>query len=236
MPPRGQSPLSRRRLLQLTGDDTSKRRTFLQALGCLGVGSLAGCVSEVLPTSGEVTPQPTPSGPVDETVRLTAERGTVRPGGTGIETWLYDGTFPGPELRIPEGDVLQADVTNQLPDGTTIHWHGVPVPNPMDGMPNVTQEPISTGGTYTYKYRAEPAGTYFYHSHVGLQFERALVEEESSHVEYDREYTVFLDEEPRLPSSLPGGPEGGGGGPSGDDGRVGNGPGGGGGPGGPDGG
>ncbi|WP_321112609.1 multicopper oxidase family protein [Halorussus salinisoli] len=181
----------------------------------------------------------TPSEPADTKIQLTAKQGTVRPGdGSGTETWLYDGTFPGPELRVPEGDVLQADVTNQLPEGTTVQWHGVPVPNPMDGVPDVTQTPISNGETYTYKYRAEPTGTYFYHSHVGLQFDRALVgpliiEEESPHVEYDCEYTVFLDdyldEKPRLPSNLPAGPGGGprgDGGPGGDGGMGGDGPGG----------
>ncbi|NHN47976.1 multicopper oxidase family protein [Halostella sp. JP-L12] len=243
----------------MTGEKTSKRRTLLQSLGSLGVASLAGCVSDSLlgndengdrgrrgATDGEVTPRPIPSGPADENVRLTAKQGAVQPGGdSGTETWLYDEKFPGPELRIPEGNVLQADVTNQLPEGTTVHWHGIPVPNPMDGVPDVTQDPISNDQTDTYKYRAEPAGTYFYHSHVGLQFDRALVgpliiEEESPHVEYDREYTVFLDdyldEAPRLPSSLPGGgPGGDGGGPGGGGGGPGDGggPGGGGGGGGP---
>jgi FtsP/CotA-like multicopper oxidase with cupredoxin domain len=242
----------------MTGDSPSKRRTFLESIAGLGVVSLAGCVSGVLPTDGEndqerqdttggeVTPRPPPSGPADENVQLTAEQGTIRPGGdssSGTETWLYDGTAPGPELRVREGDVLQADVTNELPEETTVHWHGVPVPNSVDGVPDVTQEPISNGETFTYKYRAEPSGTYLYHSHVGLQFDRALVgplviEEESPHVEYDREYTVFLndylDEEPRLPENLP---MGGGGGPGGGNGGMGgNGPGdGGGGPGGMDG-
>ncbi len=235
----------------MTGEKPSKRRVLLQSLGSLGVASLAGCMSELPPISGEdgdqesrdvtddeVTPRPAPSGPADKNVRLTAEQGTIQPGGgSRTETWLYDGKFPGPEIRIPTGDVLQADVTNRLPEETTVHWHGIPVPNPMDGVPDVTQQPISNGETYTYKYRAEPAGTYLYHSHVGLQFDRALVgpliiEEESPHVEYDREYTVFLDdyldETPRLPSSLPRGPSGGPGGGGRGPGGGGRGPGGGG--------
>jgi len=79
----------------------------------------------------------------------------------------------------------------------------------MDGVPDVTQAPVSSDETFEYEYEASPAGTYVYHSHVGLQLDRGLygtliVEEESSHVEYDREYTLQLDdylgEEPALDS------------------------------------
>ncbi|MFC7193847.1 multicopper oxidase domain-containing protein [Halosimplex aquaticum] len=80
---------------------------------------------------------------------------------------MYEGQFPGPELRVQEGDVLSVELTNDLQAKTTIHWHGIPVANPMDGVPNVTQDPIDSGETFTYTFRAEPAGTYFYHSHVG---------------------------------------------------------------------
>ena len=142
------------------------------------------------------------------------------------ENWLYNGEFPGPELRLNEGDVFEAELTNGLSEGTTIHWHGVPVPNAMDGVPNVTQQPVDSGDSFTYKFRAEPAGTYFYHSHVGLQLDRGLlaplvIQESDPHVEYDREYTVvlddYLDREPRplSESGFGGGPGGMGGGPGG---------------------
>jgi FtsP/CotA-like multicopper oxidase with cupredoxin domain len=78
------------------------------------------------------------------------------------QSWLYNGRFPGPELRVPEGDILRVPITNDLPEGTTIHWHGVPVPNAMDGVPDVTQQPIQPDSTFTYTFQAEPAGTYFY--------------------------------------------------------------------------
>jgi FtsP/CotA-like multicopper oxidase with cupredoxin domain len=112
---------------------------------------------------------------------------------------MYEGQYPGPELRVQEGDVLRATLSNDLGEETTVHWHGVPVPNPVDGVPNVTQEPVPSGETFTYTFRAEPPGTYFYHSHVGLQLDRGLlgpliIEERDPHIEYDREYVVVLDD------------------------------------------
>ncbi|MFQ3320796.1 multicopper oxidase family protein [Halorubrum sp. ASP1] len=194
------SGLSRRKILQLSGIST--------------LGALAGCASPLPGTDDgggrAVTPRPTVTADPDTSVSLTATSGTIRPASdTSTTTWLYDGQYPGPELRVQEGDVLSVELANDLQEETTIHWHGIPVANPVDGVPNVTQEPVASGDTFTYKFRAEPAGTYFYHSHVGLQLDRGLlgpliVEERDPHVEYDREYVVVLDDylsrEPRLPS------------------------------------
>ncbi|WP_415383440.1 multicopper oxidase family protein [Halosimplex sp. TS25] len=177
-----------------------------------------------------MTPRSTVTSEPDTSVDLTAASGTIRPApDTSTTNWMYEGQFPGPELRVQEGNVLSVEVTNDLQAETTIHWHGIPVANPMDGVPNVTQEPIASGDTFTYTFRAEPAGTYFYHSHVGLQLDRGLhgpliVEERDPRVEYDREYVVVVDdylpEEPELPSD---GGMGGGGGRDGGGGRGGGG-------------
>ena len=80
--------------------------------------------------------------------------------------WAYDGRVPGPELRLKQGERLRVAVTNRLPEGTTVHWHGVRVPNAMDGVPHVTQAPIAAnGGTFVYEFEAKDAGTYWYHPH-----------------------------------------------------------------------
>ncbi|WP_394346459.1 multicopper oxidase family protein [Haloarcula amylovorans] len=157
-----------------------------------------------------MTPRSTVTSNPDKSRSLTAGPGTIQPApDTSTTNWMYEGQFPGPELRVQEGDVLSVELTNDLQEETTIHWHGIPVPNPVDGVPNVTQDPIAPGDTFTYTFRAEPAGTYFYHSHVGLQLDRGLlgpliVEEREPHVEYDREYVVVLDDylpgDPRPPS------------------------------------
>lgn len=85
--------------------------------------------------------------------------------GTTIAAFTYNGTVPGPMIRVTEGDQVRVVVKNELPEATTVHWHGVEVPNAMDGVPGVTQDPIEPGETFTYEFVAKPAGTFMYHSH-----------------------------------------------------------------------
>lgn len=180
-----------------------------------------------------MTPRPAPSAPADTTAALRAKPEATRPtANSSEESWFYNGEYPGPELRVAEGEILEVELANDLPEETTIHWHGVPVSNGMDGVPNVTQQPVEAGGSFTYKFRAEPAGTYFYHSHAGLQLDRGLfapliIEERDPHVASDREYTIVADDyldgapQPLSDGDSDRGPMGGGG-----PGRVDDGPGG----------
>ncbi|MHB0923558.1 MAG: multicopper oxidase family protein [Bellilinea sp.] len=85
--------------------------------------------------------------------------------GVTVTAWSYNGTVPGPMIRVTEGEKVRILVKNELDDPTTIHWHGVEVPNAMDGVPDVTQAPIQPGETFTYEFIAKPAGTFMYHSH-----------------------------------------------------------------------
>jgi multicopper oxidase len=73
---------------------------------------------------------------------------------------LYNGQFPGPEIRVTEGERLRVTVENGLPEPTTIHWHGIPVPNAMDGVPGVTQDPIQPGETFVYDFVTDIPGSY----------------------------------------------------------------------------
>lgn len=77
--------------------------------------------------------------------------------------WTYNGQIPGPEIRVKEGERLRVVIKNKLPEETTVHWHGLPVPNGMDGVPYVTQRPVKPGGTFVYEFEASPPGTYMYH-------------------------------------------------------------------------
>ena len=104
--------------------------------------------------------------------RLTTEpvKWEIAPG-TRVTAWTYDGTVPGPAIRVPYGQKVRVIVKNELPEATTVHWHGIDVPNSMDGVPGVTQKAIPVGGTFTYSFRAVPAGggtggTFMYHSHA----------------------------------------------------------------------
>lgn len=149
---------------------------------------------------------PPSSTTVREFKRVVAEGQVEVASGRTYESWFYDAGFPGPEIRVREGEWLRVVVENQLPEATTIHWHGLPVPNSMDGVPDVTQDPIPPGGQFVYEFPATPAGTYLYHSHVGLQLDRGLVgplivEERDPHVSWDREHVLVLDD------FLPGEPE-----------------------------
>lgn len=85
--------------------------------------------------------------------------------GVAVTAYTYNGTVPGPMIRVTEGDQVRIIVKNELDDPTTIHWHGVEVPNAMDGVPDITQSPIKPGETFTYEFIAKPAGTFMYHSH-----------------------------------------------------------------------
>lgn len=84
---------------------------------------------------------------------------------TTVTAWAYNGMVPGPLIRVTNGDKVKILITNNLPEPTTIHWHGIQVPNNMDGIPDETQEPIAPGDVFTYEFVAKPAGTYWYHSH-----------------------------------------------------------------------
>jgi FtsP/CotA-like multicopper oxidase with cupredoxin domain len=126
--------------------------------------------------------------------------------GTRVTAWTYNGTVPGPELRVPYGQRLRIRVKNELPEPTTVHWHGIAVPNAMDGVPGVTQKPIAPGGRFTYEFRAIPAGrdskggTFLYHSHqdedrqLGLGLAGSLVIEPPKAKRYDVERTVMIAE------------------------------------------
>jgi FtsP/CotA-like multicopper oxidase with cupredoxin domain len=88
----------------------------------------------------------------------------VEPGKT-VDAWTYNGTVPGPTLKVAVGDKVQIVVHNELPESTAVHLHGVRIPNAMDGVPDVTQEPIKPGGTFTYSFTPDRIAVGMYHSH-----------------------------------------------------------------------
>lgn len=85
--------------------------------------------------------------------------------GLDIEAWGYNGSTPGPLIEAVVGDRVRIYVTNKLPEPTTVHWHGVLVPNGMDGVSGLTQEPIAPGKTFKYEFTFTKPGTFMYHPH-----------------------------------------------------------------------
>jgi FtsP/CotA-like multicopper oxidase with cupredoxin domain len=86
--------------------------------------------------------------------------------GERVQGYTLNGTSPGPAIQAHQGDLVQVTLTNvDVPDGVTLHWHGVDVPNAEDGVAGVTQDSVGPGKSYVYRFLAEDAGTYWYHSH-----------------------------------------------------------------------
>src|SRR5690625_1485665 len=82
-----------------------------------------------------------------------------------VDVWAYNGQVPGPMLRARQGERLRVVVENRLPEDTTVHWHGIRVPNAQDGVPYLTQEPVAVGARYVYEFDCPDAGTFWYHPH-----------------------------------------------------------------------
>ncbi len=125
--------------------------------------------------------------------------------GVKIHAFTYNGTYPGPEIRVTEGDWVMANFTNKTSEFHTIHWHGIMLENEMDGVPNGTQWGVGPNQSFKYLFRAQPAGTHFYHCHnmtnVHVQagmFGALIVEPKVDPVKdvfkYTREYTLCLSE------------------------------------------
>jgi FtsP/CotA-like multicopper oxidase with cupredoxin domain len=92
----------------------------------------------------------------------------VRPGEV-VQAWAYNGMVPGPRIDLDVGDRVEVEVTNELPIGTDVHWHGIDVPNGQDGVAPVTQELIPSGETYTYNFTVEEPAVSMYHAHAHAQ-------------------------------------------------------------------
>lgn len=140
---------------------------------------------------------------------LTAAPARVNLGGRHVDTWSYGAEAVGPEIRISKGDRLNLRLQNDLSSETSVHWHGIAIRNDMDGVPPITQERIQPGAEFTYDFVAPDHGTYWYHSHSGLQADRGLfgalvVEDPNDRTGADEDVVIVIDagwtgwEQPRM--------------------------------------
>jgi multicopper oxidase len=187
-------PLSRRRFLEVAGAAV----VVVTADACTNSGTPrpVGPSSPAVAAAEARRRQP---GAAVRRVALAAAPLTLDLAGRQVATWAYNHTIPGPTVRLRAGEVLHAELTNQLPEPTTIHWHGVALRNDMDGAPGMTQPPIPAGGRFAYEFTVPDPGTYWFHPHVGLQLDRGLyaallVDDPAEPGRYDQEAVVVLDD------------------------------------------
>ncbi|SFD58292.1 Multicopper oxidase with three cupredoxin domains (includes cell division protein FtsP and spore coat protein CotA) [Sulfitobacter brevis] len=135
------------------------------------------------------------------TLRAGKSSTALRPAPYGLtDVWSYNGSTPGPEIRVKQGERVRIMASNALDEPTTIHWHGIRTPNAMDGVGGLTQAPIEKGGEFLYEFDALDAGTFWYHPHqrsfeqVGRGLYGPLIVEEADPVQVDREVTWMLDD------------------------------------------
>ena len=123
--------------------------------------------------------------------------------GTTFPAMAYNGIVPGPEIRVTEGDKIRVEFTNQMTQSSAIHFHGLRVPNPMDGVPFITQQVVEPGTSFNYEFTLRNSGTHMYHSHHNSaeQVSRGLLgafivepKDKSKEPQVDHEYTMVLND------------------------------------------
>lgn len=148
-------------------------------------------------TPGGALPTPAPAEDLDpdpDTVRV-ALRAAPRDDGS----WAYNGQVPGPTIRARVGDTVVVELRNDLPNATTIHWHGMAVPAAMDGVPWM-REPVAVGATFTYSFQVTEPGTFWYHPHfdtlhqVDLGLYGLFVVDDPGAPHADRELELVFDQ------------------------------------------
>jgi manganese oxidase len=193
------------------------------ALAVIGLTSFAPALMKQLATEGPHRPNPSAVGAPGEAkdlgdgtqlapyevvdgvkvfklhaapVSWETEPGKVR------QAYAFNGIVPGPVIRVNEGDPVRIVVENDLPEPTSVHWHGMDLPNSQDGVPGLTQPEIEPGESYTYEWKAISPGTHWYHSHMdGEQEGKGLygsleVVPRTGDIQADRDYRIMIGDGP----------------------------------------
>lgn len=136
--------------------------------------------------------------PVKE-YHLTIEENKMTLGGVTAKGMTINGGIPGPVLEFNEGDLAIINVTNKMDEETSVHWHGLILPNFFDGVPYLTTPPIKPGTTFQYRIPINQSGTYWYHSHTMLQeqsgvYGSIVIQPKEKTLEYDKDLVVVLSD------------------------------------------
>jgi CopA family copper-resistance protein len=185
-------------------DARLSRRTFVRAAGAAGglaaLGALTPAYARSMGRVGRVGQRLPKGGAAAGPTDLVIDRAAIRVGARRATATAINGTVPGPLLRFREGEEAVIRVTNRLREDTSVHWHGLIVPNRMDGVPGVVYPGIRPGETFTYQFPLRQYGTYWYHSHSGLQeqvghYAPLIVDPaEPEPFAYDRDYVVMFSD------------------------------------------
>src|SRR3982750_1796841 len=121
--------------------------------------------------------------------------------GLRAKCWGYNGRTPGPTIEVVEGDRVRIYVTNRLPEPTSVHWHGILLPNGMDGVAGLNQEPIAPGATFKYEFTLRQHGTHMYHPHFDEMTQMGLgmmgsfiIHPRNPTLRPDRDFVIMLSE------------------------------------------
>ncbi len=176
------------------------RRAFLRTSALIGSGA---ALSHLLPSWAQTVAPGIPpmlTALTGNEIKLTIDHASITIGGREGHAVAINGTVPGPLLRFREGQAVRISVTNRLAEDTSIHWHGLLVPFQMDGVPGVAFPGIKPGETFTYEFPLIQSGTYWYHSHSGLQEQQGhyapivIDPAGADPVAYDREHVLVLSD------------------------------------------
>jgi manganese oxidase len=139
-------------------------------------------------------------------IRVEHVRTELIPGRV-MDGWGFNGSIPGPTIQVTEGDRVRLNVENRLPEPFSMHWHGLEIPNEMDGMPGISQDAIPPNGRFTYEFTLKQNGTFFYHSHMAMQEMMGLIglfiiHPRRAHApRVDRDFGIILQEWALLPNN-----------------------------------
>lgn len=182
---------------------TTSRRTFVKGLAA---GGLLGGLGLWRPPVWALTSPGQPTVLAGSEFDLFIDQTPVNLTGRARTALTVNGSLPGPLLRWREGDTVTLRVKNRLGEPTSIHWHGILLPSTMDGVPGLSFKGIEPGGLYVYQFKVKQHGTYWYHSHSGLQEQQGVYgplvidPKEPEPYTYQRDYVVMLsdwtDEDP----------------------------------------
>ncbi|MEZ5924881.1 MAG: multicopper oxidase family protein [Hyphomicrobiaceae bacterium] len=164
----------------------SRRDVLVGTAATLALGPLGSSLAQAAP------PQTLTAAPGEARLHPDASRIT--------KVWSYNAGTPGPVLRARRGERIDVRLANMLPQPTTVHWHGIRIDNAMDGVPHLTQHAVEPGAGFDYSFVVPDAGTFWYHPHersyeqVARGLTGALVVEEETPPDYDRDLVLFLSD------------------------------------------